>query len=134
GYTRLQADNAVFTRTNASGTCTLAIHVDNFLSFASSSKTLDEARKELHLTFEMKEEDPNWIMGFQLIDNPQNGTVSISHRQYIETTIKRFRLGDAHPLSTPMDHSVKLSRNDSPQTREDIADMRHVPYREIVGS
>jgi hypothetical protein len=82
----------------------------------------------------MKEEDPSWIMGFQLVDDPQTGTVSISHQRYIETAIKRFRLTDAHPVATPMDHSTKLLHNDSPQSPDDIADMRNVPYREIVGS
>ena len=64
-----------------------AIHVDNALTVASSKKMLAETRHALHDLFEMKEEDPNWLMGFKLIDDRKWHTVSISQAQYIDTIL-----------------------------------------------
>ena len=40
----------------------------------------------------MKEEDSSWIMGFRLIDDRENRTVTIQHTQYINTILKRYAL------------------------------------------
>jgi hypothetical protein len=134
GYRKLVFDNAVFMRPCDSGSCILAVHVDNFVSFAPTSADLSKAREELHLTFEMKEEDPNWLMGFQLLDDRKSGTIAISHTQYIETVLKRFNMHDCNPRATPMDAGLQLSKADSPTMKAEIEEMRGVPYRELVGS
>ena len=38
------------------------------------------------------------------------------------------------PVSTPLDKSVTLSKDDCPDTPEEIADMSSVPYLSTVGS
>jgi hypothetical protein len=82
----------------------------------------------------MKEEDPNWVMGFQLVDNRINKTISLSHSQYIDTLLKRFQHEDCIPISTPMEPGLHLTKNDCPQTPEEIEDMCNVPYRQLVGA
>ena len=81
----------------------------------------------------MKEEDPHWMMRFQLIEDRNQRTISISHEQYIETVLGRFNTFEAktHPL--PMDPGCVLSKEDGPQTEEEKEDMENVPYRELVG-
>ncbi|THH13070.1 hypothetical protein EUX98_g9761, partial [Antrodiella citrinella] len=133
GYRRLDYDSAVYTRQCKAGNIILAIHVDNFLSFSDSPSELDRARKELHNLFKMKEEDPNWIMGFQLIGDPSQGTIAISHRQYIDTVLKRFGMDDCNPQRTPVESSIVLTKDDCPTSAKDIAEMKAYPYREIVG-
>ena len=61
GWTRLETDPAVYRHESKLGASFLAIHVDNFWSFAESPDALEELRAEFHLTFEMKEEDPGWL-------------------------------------------------------------------------
>ena len=41
---------------------------------------------------------------------------------------------DAKPLSIPMDLNVSLSKSQSPMEPQEIAEMREIPYCEIVGS
>ena len=79
-FARLPSDHAVYTRCTATGISITAIHVDNALTVASSKKMLAETRQALHDLFEMKEEDPNWLMGFKLINDRKKCTVSI-HQQ-----------------------------------------------------
>ena len=40
---------------------------------------------------------------------------------------------DAKPLSIPMDPNISFSKNQCPTTPDDIASMRCVPYREVIG-
>jgi len=67
GYHRTYSDSAVYIRQIQQDVIILAIHVDNFLSFGNTQSGLKSAQKQLHETFEMKEEDPNWLMGFLLV-------------------------------------------------------------------
>jgi hypothetical protein len=102
--------------------------VDNFLSFGSTQKALKDARKDLHSLFEMKEENPNWVMGFELIDNPMTKTIAISHRQYIETILRRFGMDSSNPQRIPLDPKCALTMD------EDAKPEKAYPYRELVGA
>ena len=53
---------------------------------------------------------------------------------YIKTIIARFGLADAKPYSTPMIPSASYSKDDSPASANDAAQMHKVPYREAIGS
>ena len=130
----LTSDHAVYTRRTAAGISITAIHVDNALTVASSKKMLAETRQALHDLFEMKEEDPNWLMGFKLIDNHKKCMVSISQAQYIDTVLKRFSMDKCNPVSTPMDPGLVLSKLDCPQTEAEKSKMAEYPYRKALGA
>ena len=131
-FIRISSDHAVYTRRTATGISITAIHVDNALTVASSKKMLAETRHALHDLFEMKEEDPDWLMGFKLIDNQKWHTVSISQAQYIDTILRRFGMDKCNPVSTPMDAGLILSKLDCPQTEAEKAEMAKYPYREAL--
>ena len=134
GYHRTYSDSAVYVRQIQQDVIILAIHVDNFLSFGNTQSGLKSARKQLHETFEMKEEDPNWLMGFLLVENPTTQTISIDHSQYINTILKRFNMSDCDPAKIPLDPIRVLSKDDSPSTDNDKAKMVNKPYRELIGA
>jgi hypothetical protein len=67
----------------------------------------------------MKEKDPNWVMGFQLIDNRAQRTISINHRQYIDAILCCFNMHECEPIDTPLDHVIVLSDKDCPGTDEE---------------
>ena len=135
GYHRTYSDNAVYVRLSANDdVIILAIHVDNVLSFGNTESGLELARKQLHSIFTMKKEDPTWVMGFQLIDNRAQRTISINHCQYIDAILRRFNMHECEPIDTPLDHAIVLSDKDCPGTDEERAKMRNVPYRELIGA
>ena len=47
---------------------------------------------------------------------------------------KKFNFTDLKPLSTPMDLSIQSSKDQCPETIEEITEMKKVSYREVVGS
>ena len=65
----------------------LVIYVDNVMSFGNTKPGLSKSRAELHKLFKMKEEDPNWVMGFKLIENCKEATISIDHSLYINAVL-----------------------------------------------
>ena len=129
GYHHTYSDSAVYVCQIQQDIIILAIHVDNFLSFGNIQSGLKSAQKQLHETFEMKEEDPNWLMGFLLVENPTTQTISIDHSQYINTILKRFNMSDCDPAKIPLDPICVLLKDDSPSTDNDKAKMVNKPYR-----
>jgi hypothetical protein len=133
-YHRTYSDSAVYICRTQQDVIILAIHVDNFLSFGNTQSGLKSAQKQLHETFEMKEEDPNWLMGFLLVENPAAQTISIDHSQYINTILKRFNMQDCDAAKIPLDPVCVLSKDDSPSTDSDKAKMASKPYRELISA
>ena len=82
----------------------------------------------------MKEEDPEWVVGFKLVKNREEATISIDHSQYISAVLRRFGMEDCNPAQTPLDSNVVLSVYNCPQTDNEKAKMQYVPYRELVGA
>ena len=112
----------------------LAIHVDNILSFGNDAAGLQFTRTQLHEIFDMKEEDPDWVMGFQLVENRKRGTLSIYHGQYINAILCCFNMHECDTIDTPLDHGTVLSNADCPNSDEEKAKMMNCPYRELVGA
>ena len=133
GYLQLISDSAVYIHRTKNVTI-LAIHVDNVMSFGNAKSSLDDACAELHRIFKMKEEDPNWVMGFKLIENRGEGTISIDHSLYIEAVLRRFGMEECNPACTPLDLGTLLSADDCPATEDEKAAMKNIPYRKLVGA
>ena len=88
----------------------------------------------MHKLFKMKEEDPNWVMGFKLIKNHKEATISIDHSLYINAVLRRFGMDDCNTTRTPLNSGNILSVHDCPQTDEERSEMCTVPYRELVST
>ena len=97
GYIQLVSDTAVYIRRIHDVIIILTIHVDNILSFGNDKAGLAKAQAELHTIFEMKEEDPDLVMGFKLVENREEATISIDHSQYISAVLRRFGMEDCNP-------------------------------------
>ena len=63
-YDQLTSDTAVYLCNCNDDITILIIYVDNVMSFRNTKPRLFKSQAELHKLFEMKEEDPNWVMGF----------------------------------------------------------------------
>jgi hypothetical protein len=135
GYHQTYSDAAVYVRKTANGDITiLAIHVDNVLSFGNTSTGLKIARDQLHKTFAMKEEDPDWVMGFQLVKNQAQRTIAINHGQFIDMILHRFNMHKGEPIDMPLDHAIVISKLDCPTTDNEKTTMRNRPYCELIGA
>ena len=132
GFNRLPSDPAVYIRRTATDTAITVIHVDNALTVANSKKMLEDTRQLLHSLFEMKEEDPDWLMGVKLTDDCRKHMVTLSQTQYVKSLLKWFRMETCNLVSTPMDPGIVLTKADCPKSNEEKEEMLRYPYREAL--
>jgi hypothetical protein len=113
----------------------MAIHVDDCTITGSSPELLDAYKTRIGTLFKMTDLGPvSWLLGIEIKRNREARTISLSQQSYITSILQRFNFADAKPLSLPMDPNVQLTSEQSPVSVKDIAAMKHVPYREAVGS
>ena len=132
-FVHINADYAVYTHHSKKGTSITAIHIDNALTVTDTKAMLKQTRKLLHSLFEMKKEDPDWLMGIKLTDDRENGTINLSQAQYINMLLRHHRMDTCTPISTPMEKDVVLSKADCPQDDTKKQEMVQFPYCKVLG-
>ena len=70
-------------------------------------------------------------MGFELIDNLPNCTVSISYTQYIDTILNCFWMNDATSHSVPIEGNVILLKHD---ILDPPLNLKKFPYQKLVSA
>ena len=78
--------------------------------------------------------DLNWLLGLEVTRDRGRRTITFGQSAYIQKVVDRFNLQDAKPLSIPMNPGDNLSVRDCPEALDEIDKMRHVPYKEAIGS
>lgn len=135
GFKKSEADPAVFYIHENISIIILAIHVDNCTITGSNRKILDYYKAKIETRYKLKDLGPvNWLLGIKITRNLTERTISLSQTSYINSILARFNFTDLKPFSTPMDYNIRYSKNQCPQTPEEAAEMRHIPYREALGS
>ena len=62
------------------------------------------------------------------------GQASHSASAYIKNMVRKFRLTNASPVSTPMELGVQFSIDQCASTLNQMSRMHGVPYSEVIGS
>ena len=89
----------------------MIVWVDDILSFSNSDAGNDQIEVDLKLKFEVNMiGNPSMILGIKLIQKPNQITLSQTH--FINSLLKKFRLEDANPVTTPLDPNVNLDNDE----------------------
>ena len=135
GFTRCEAEHAVFHRYADQDALIVAVDVDDLTMAGNSRAAIRRFKNELRTVLKIKDMgDLNWLLGIEVKWDRELRTLSLSQHAYIERILERFSLQDANPLTTPLDPHHKLSLSQSPSTPRQHDNMRNVPYREAIGS
>ena len=135
GFTVCAVDHAVFISRNESGRVVVAASTDDLLIISDSLDRVNETKRGLETHFEMTDlGEVCWLLGVEIRRDRAKRTLSLSQGAFVKTIVGRFNLEDANPVTTPMDPSVRLSKDQCPKTDEEKEDMADVPYRELIGS
>jgi hypothetical protein len=107
---------------------------DNILGASTTEAREAKAKEELKSSYEVKDlGTAKYILGMK-IERRDNGSVKLSQWAYSEWVLEHFSINEAKPRSTPLPAGIVLSSKDLPETQEEILDMKHVLYREALGS
>ena len=112
----------------------IVIYVDDLIMASNSSKKIKDIKKELSI-FKIKDLGPiNQCLGINFQQDRNSNHITMNQARLIEDIIQKFKMKDCKPVSTPLNPSIKLTKNLSPQSAEEHKNMSNIPYRSLVGS
>lgn len=135
GFTRLKSEACLYYRQTNHGIVITGIHVDDFLSIASTKDANDHFKDQLKRTWVISDlGTPKHIVGMAVNWDRDQKQVHLSQTTLIDRMISQYGQQDASPLSVPMDPGLKLRRVDKTKlTTEELEKIARIPYRNLVG-
>ena len=134
-FKKSKYDPAVFYIHSGNNIIIMAIHVDDCTITGNNQVLLNEIKCKIKSRYSLTNLGPiNWLLGIKITRDQAAQTISLSQESYIDSILVHFNLMDTKPMSTLMDPSMQFSKDQSPQTLEEMAEMQNVPYQEGTGS
>lgn len=135
GFTRLKCEACLYYRRTNQGTVITGIHVDDFLSIASSKESNNIFKEQLKEAWTISDlGTPTHIVGMAVEWDGANRQVFVSQTALIDRLIAQYGQLEASPLSVPMEPGLKLRRVDKlTLTQEELEKITCIPYRNLVG-
>jgi hypothetical protein len=137
GFSCCSVDQAVFHKVNKAKNevTVVAVHVDDCTIAASTPRLVEDFKAGLREHVEVTDlGELHWMLGLEIKRDWEHSTIFVLQHAYIDSILRRFHFDDLKPLSTPMDTSFRLTKEQAPASAAEHAIMRHVPYREAVGA
>ncbi|RVW24226.1 Retrovirus-related Pol polyprotein from transposon TNT 1-94 [Vitis vinifera] len=109
--------------------------LNKLLDSGSDIEKINNLKKQLSKQFAMKDLGAaKQILGMRIIRDKANGTLKLSQSEYVKKVLSRFNMNEVKPVSTPLGSHFKLSKEQSPKTKEERDHMSKVPYASAIGS
>ena len=138
GFTRSESDRCLYTRREGGKLVQMVcVFVDDCLVLSRGEEEENFFKARLGENYEYSGgEGLHWFVGIKFEYDAAAKNLSMSQTAYIDKLIETFRMtgADTSTTTTPMEPGTVLSKNDSPKTEEEKADMAAVPYRSLVGA
>lgn len=134
-YYTLKADPQVQLRLEDNELTLMSTWTDDILGALTTEAGEIKAEGELRSSYEIKDLGlVSYILGMRIDRDENSGSIRLSQRAYSERILECFHMADAKPRTTPLPPGIILLIDDMPKTKEDVQDMKQVPYREALGS
>lgn len=126
GFTRLACELCIYYRKLHQGTVIAAVHVNDFLSIASTQKANAHFKLQLETAWTINNlGTPQQIVGIAVDWDRDNRAVRL---------ISQFGQANANPLALPIEPGLKLWRTDySTLTSAEHESLAKIPYQRLVG-
>ena len=135
GFSRCASDHCVWIWAKDGVKVIIPAYVDDLIIACKNVPLLKCIKEELKLEYKVRDLGPvAYTLGIEIIRDRANRRLYLSQRKHIGDVLDRFNMADARPVSTPLAKSSPLTKEDCPQTPEDLEYMKSVPYLSAVGS
>ena len=125
GFKESTADQCVFIR-KGRYLSIIAVYVDDLILITETPDEMCNIKSALASRFKMKDMGQlHYCLGVSIVT--EYSKIKLSQKQYIQMLLKKYRMLDANPVSTPVDQ--KLLKNDGHSKP-----VNSVQYQTIVGS
>jgi hypothetical protein len=117
GFRKGSADNNLYIKVTQDSILLIEFYVDDIIFGRNDDRLSQKFAKDMQNEFEMSllENYPSfWV--FRYVKDNQG--IFISQTKYIRERLKRFRMEDCKPITTPMQTSCKLSKDDDSKSTD----------------
>jgi hypothetical protein len=111
GFKRGTADNNIYIKLEDKDMVIIVVYVDDIIFGSSTDKLSKRFVEEMQKEFEMSMlGELSFFLGLQI--SQSNKGIFISQTKYIKEMLKKFKMEDCKPMSTPMITGSKLRKDD----------------------
>lgn len=134
-FTCLPCKSCIYYWKSGTGTVIVAVHVDNFLSIASSKAKNKRFKNQLCSVWTISDLGlPRFVVGIAIEWDRKKHTIKLLQMALIDKIVSQFGQSDATPLSLPMEASLKLRKGDRTMLSQNETDsLLKILYRPLVG-
>ena len=102
---------------------------------SSTKPALAKFKDQLQTCWQISDGGPaHFHISIAIKHDHSTQTIALSQTALIDHIILQFGMLDAHPISTPFEPGLHLSKTESPKTDEECADIARLPYHKLIGS
>jgi len=135
GFKRSESDHGIYVFVKDDVRIFVPVWVDDITFASKSQSSINSCIQELGKQFDLRNLGPTtYLLGIEIKRDRANYTISLSQKQYILDVLERYKMSDCHPVSTPIDPGLRLEKDTSASTPEDMAAMKEIPYLSAVGA
>ena len=136
GFAHLGAESCVYYRFQLSEIIITAVHVDDFLSIASSKEKNNLFKEDIWKIWTISNlGDTSFCIRIAIKWDHLQNTVYLSQTMLIDCIVAQFSQRDSHPTTTPIDPGLKLQFPDKISiSPSDKLELDRLPYRSLIGS
>ena len=103
--------------------------MDDILLASNSPDMMKETKFYLGSKFEMKNMGPaNYVLRIRISRNRDSKLIYLDQENYLEKVLKRFKMEDCRPVSTPVSKGTILNKSMCPTNKTELEEMKIVPY------
>lgn len=111
GFTKCQYEHALYVKEKDGDILIVCLYVDDIIFTGSNPSLFEEFKRVMIKEFEMT--DIGLMACYLGIEVKQNEEgIVISQESYANEILKKFKMNDCKPISTPVECGVKLSKHD----------------------
>lgn len=131
GFTKFEWCNCVY---NFHNSVILLLYVDDIVLFGKTEKHIFDILSLLEKHFDLKILGRTQkLLGVEFEENGNGTSILISQTTYIEEVFQRFCCFKPPISSLPIAKGVVFSKTQSPQTHDEVTEMKSFPYRSVLG-
>ena len=128
-------DHCVYVWRDKEKLALLSLYVDDILLASNSPDMMKETKFCLGSKFEMKDMGPtNYVLGIRISRDKDSKLIYLDQENYLEKVLKRFKMEDCRPVSTPVFKGMILNKSMCPTNKTELKEMIVVPYVQAVDS
>lgn len=127
GFKKGSVDSNLYIKHEGDELLIVLVYVDDIIFGCTNNSSVEWFANSMQSEFEMSMiGELSYFLGLQIIQKPES--LFISQEKYLKEMLKRFKMEECKPVSTPMVTRCKLSKDDSSENVDQTL------YRSMIGS